>query len=216
MSVTFGAHDRRVNKGLGRSGADRFRAVEARMGNVIASLFVTLDGVMEGPGPHDPFPRAGWSLPFWNDQIAKLKRDELFAADAILLGRHTYRGFAATWPNATDDQGFADRMNSIPKWVVSKQLERVEWSGSQLIRGDLATEVHRLKQLLRNDILIAGSRQVIYSLMPHDIIDEYRLLVYPVVLGAGNKLFENVRLQLQLGESRQLGEVTLMRLFRRT
>jgi dihydrofolate reductase len=185
------------------------------MGNVIASLFVTLDGVMEGPGPQDTFPRAGWSVPFWNDQIAKIKRDELFAADALLLGRVTYLGFAATWPGRIDEQGFADRMNALPKWVASKTLERVEWSGAQIIRGDVATEVKRLKQLLRNDILIPGSRRLIYSLMPHDIIDEYRLLVYPVVVGAGKKLFEDVRLQFQLGESRQLGEVTLMRLFRR-
>jgi dihydrofolate reductase len=186
------------------------------MGNVIASLFVTLDGVVEGPGPQESFPRSGWSMPFWNDQIAQLKRDELFASDALLLGRITYMGFAASWPGAMDDQGFADRMNAIPKWVASKTLERTDWSGSQLIRGDVATEVRRLKQLLRNDILIAGSRRLIYSLMPHEIIDEYRLLVYPVVLGAGNKLFEHDRLQLKLVESRQLGEVTLMRLFRRT
>ena len=184
------------------------------MGNVIASLFLTLDGVMEGP-TQDPFPRSGWSVPYWNDQIAKLKYDELFAADAMLLGRVTYLGLAQAWAGRIDESGYADRMNSLPKWIASKTLERVEWPGAQLIRGDVATEVRRLKQLLRHDLLIAGSRRLIYSLMPHDLIDEYRLLVYPVVIGAGKKLFGDVRLNLSLGESKQLGEVTLMRFFRK-
>ena len=186
------------------------------MGYVIASLFVTLDGVMEGPGPQDSFPRSGWTLPYWNDQIAQLKYDELFAADALLLGRITYQSFASAWAGRIDDSGFADRMNGLPKWIASKTLDRVEWSGAQLLRGDVATEVRRLKQLLRHDLLICGSRRLIYSLMPHELIDEIRLLVYPVVLGAGKKLFEDVQLKLQLAESRQLGEVTLMRFFRKT
>lgn len=185
------------------------------MGNVIASLFLTLDGIMEGPGPQDNFPRSGWSIPYWNDQIAKLKYDELFAADALLLGRLTYLGFAQAWAGRIDDSGFAERMNSLPKWIASKTLDRVEWNGAQLLRGDVAGEVRRLKQLLRHDILICGSRKLIYSLQPHDLIDEYRLLIYPVVLGAGKKLFEDVQVRLSLAESRQLGEVTLMRFFRK-
>lgn len=185
------------------------------MGNVIASLFVTLDGVMEGPSAQDPFPRSGWSVPYWTDQIAQLKRDELFAADALLLGRTTYAGFAQTWPGHIDDLGYADRMNAMPKWIASKTLHNVDWTGAQLLRGDLPTEVRRLKQLLRNDLLIFGSRRLIYSLMPHGLIDEYRLFVCPVMIGAGKKLFDDVRFQLTLHESRQIGEVTLMRLFRK-
>jgi dihydrofolate reductase len=186
------------------------------MGNVIASLFVTLDGVMEGPEPHDPFHGSGWATPYWSDQLAALRRDELFAADALLLGRGTYVGFSRFWPGRTDDTGYADRLNGMPKWVASKTLERADWAGSQLLRSDVPTEVRRLKQLLRNDLLILGSRRLIYSLMPHDLVDEYRLFVHPVLLNAGKKLFEDVRgLRLSLGEARQIGEVTMMRLFRK-
>jgi dihydrofolate reductase len=185
------------------------------MGNVIASVFVTLDGVMEAPVDKDSFPRSGWAMPYWNEQIAQIKREELAAADALLLGRITYLGFAQVWPVRTGDE-VSDRMNAMPKWIASKTLERVDWTGAQLVRGDVVHEARRLKQLLRNDLLIHGSRRLIYSLMPHDVIDEYRLFVCPVLLGAGKKLFEDVRgVQLRLGESHQLGEITMMRLFRK-
>lgn len=185
------------------------------MGNVIASLFLSLDGVMEAPVHKEAFPRSGWSMPYWNEQIAQVKRDELVNADALLLGRITYAGLAQVWPGRTGDE-VSERMNAMPKWVASKTLHHVDWNGAQLIRGDVLPEVRRLKQLLRNDLVIHGSRRLIYSLMPHDVIDEYRLFVIPVLLGAGKKLFEDVRgVQLRLGESHQLGEVTLMRLFRK-
>jgi dihydrofolate reductase len=185
------------------------------MGNVIASLFMTLDGVMEAPVHKEAFTRSGWSVPYWNEQIANLKRDELLNADALLLGRITYMGFAQVWPTLSSDE-LSGRMNAMPKWIASKTLQHVDWNGAQLIRGELVPEVRRLKQLLRNDLVIYGSRRMIYSLMPHDVIDEYRLLVYPVLLGAGKKLFEDIRgVHMRLGESHQLGEVTLMRLFRK-
>jgi len=185
------------------------------MGNVIASLFLSLDGVMEAPVHKESFPRSGWSLPYWNEQIAKLKRDELVNADALLLGRITYLGYSQIWPTHSGDE-YTDRINAMPKWIASKTLQHADWNGAQVLRGDLLSEVRRFKQLLRNDLVIHGSRRMIYSLMPHDVIDEYRLFVYPVLLGAGKKLFEDVRgVQLRLGESHQLGEVTLMRLFRK-
>jgi dihydrofolate reductase len=152
------------------------------MGKVVVTMFVSLDGVMEEPA---------WTMPYWNDEIAKFKLDELFATDAHLLGRVTYQGFAAAWPSRTDEAGFADRMNSLPKFVVSTTLEKVEWNNSRLIKENVAEEVSKLKQQPGQDILIAGSGTLVHTLMQHDLIDEYRLLVYPVVLGSGKRLFRD-------------------------
>ena len=161
------------------------------MRKVIVSEFVTLDGVMEDPGGAEKFERGGWTMPYWNEEIGKVKFDELFASDALLLGRVTYQGFAAAWPSMTDEAGFADRMNSLPKFVVSTTLEKVEWNNSRLIKGNVAEEVSKLKQQPGQDILIAGSGELVHTLMQHDLIDEYRLLVYPVVLGSGKRLFKD-------------------------
>ena len=153
------------------------------MRNVVVSEFVTLDGVMEAPDK--------WSFPYWNDELAEYKRDELFASDALLLGRVTYQGFAAAWPSMTDEAGFADRMNSIAKFVASTSLEDVEWSNSRLIKGNVAEEISKLKQEPGQDILIAGSADLVHTLMQHDLIDEYRMIVYPLVLGSGKRLFRD-------------------------
>jgi dihydrofolate reductase len=161
------------------------------MRKIIVSEFVSLDGVMEGPGPVDEFKLAGWTMPYWSEEIGKYKFDELFASDALLLGRVTYQGFAAAWPSRTDEQGFADRMNSLPKFVVSTTLKKVGWNNSRLIKENVAEEVSKLKQQPGHDILIAGSSALVHTLMPHDLIDEYRLLVYPVVLGSGKRLFRD-------------------------
>src|SRR5689334_4248162 len=138
------------------------------MRRVIVSMFVSLDGVMEDPA---------WTMPYWNKEIAKFKFDELFASDALLLGRVTYQGFTAAWPSMTDEEGYADRMNSLPKFVVSTTLEEVEWN-ARLIKDNIAEEVSKLKQQHGQDILIFGSGELIYTLMQHDLVDEYRLLVY--------------------------------------
>lgn len=151
------------------------------MRKVVVTEFLSLDGVMEEPGR--------WSAPFWHDDIATFKRDELFASDAQLLGRVTYQGFAAAWPSQTDEQGFADRMNSLPKYVVSTTLDTAEWTNSHLIKGKVAEDVATLKQQPGQDILVAGSGTLVQTLMRHDLIDEYHLLVYPVVLGRGKRLF---------------------------
>ncbi len=152
------------------------------MRKVIVTMFVSLDGVMEEPA---------WTMPYWNDEIAKFKLDELFATDAHLLGRVTYQGFAAAWPSRTDEQGFADRMNSLPKYVVSTTLEKAEWNNSTIIKENIVEEVSKLKQQPGQDILVAGSGTLVQTLMQHDLIDEYRLLVYPVVLGKGKQLFRD-------------------------
>ena len=156
------------------------------MRKVIVSMFISLDGVMEQPS---------WTTPYWNDEIAKFKFDELFASSALLLGRVTYEGFAAAWPSRTDEQGFADRMNGLPKYVVSTTLEKAEWNNSHLIKDAkrVAEEVSKLKQQPGQDILIFGSGELVHTLMQHDLIDEYRLLVYPVVLGSGKPLFKDIK-----------------------
>jgi len=152
------------------------------MRKVISTTFLSLDGVMQDPS---------WTMPYWNDEIAKYKGDELFESDALLLGRVTYEGFAAAWPGRTDEQGFADRMNSLPKYVVSATLETLTWNNSHLIRSNVAEEVAKLKQQDGANILIGGSATLIQTLLAHGLIDEVRLLVYPVILGSGKRLFRD-------------------------
>lgn len=152
------------------------------MRKVVVTEFVSLDGVMEEPA---------WTMPFFNEEYARFKLEELRAADAHLLGRRTYEGFAAAWPGRTDEQGFADRMNNLPKYVVSTTLRELAWNNSHLLRGDLATEITRLKQQPGQDILVAGSAQLVQTLMRLDLVDEYRLMVFPVVLGQGKRLFQD-------------------------
>jgi dihydrofolate reductase len=165
------------------------------MSKLAATLFISLDGVVESPEK--------WSFPYWNDQIAKFKHDETFSSDALLLGRVTYEGFAAAWPSRKDPDGFADRFNSMPKHVATRTLKKLEWNNSHVIKGDIATEVSKLKQQPGKDIVIHGSPGLVRSLMPHELIDEYRLLVYPIILGHGKRLFdERSKANLKLVESK--------------
>ncbi|SRR5712692_7960582 len=159
------------------------------MRKLIVSEFVTLDGVMEDPGGAEKFRHGGWTRPYWNEEIGKFKFDELFASDALLLGRVTYQGFATAWPSMTDEAGFADKMNNLPKYVVSKTLKEVKWNNSKLIKENVAEEVSKLKEQPGRDILIFGSAALVQSLMQYDLIDEYQLLVYPLALGSGKRLF---------------------------
>ncbi len=163
------------------------------MRKIVASAFVSLDGVMEDPGGAEGFAHGGWTMPYWDDGIGKVKFDELFVSDALLLGRVTYQGFAAAWPSQTDEMGFADRMNTLPKYVVSTTLDKAEWTNSHVIRGNIVDEVSALKQQSGQDILIGGSATLVQTLMQHGLIDEYRLLVYPIVLGSGKRLFPEGR-----------------------
>jgi len=173
-----------------------------------ATLFMTLDGVVEAPDK--------WSFPFWSDETGKFKSDELRATDALLLGRVTYEGFAAAWPGRKDEEGFADRFNSMPKYVASKTSKKLEWNNSHLIKGDLAAEVSKLKQQPGHDIVIHGSPTLIRSLLPHDLIDEYRLLVYPIVLGRGKRLFDEAsQANLKLAESETFSKGVVKLVYRR-
>ncbi len=173
------------------------------MRRVIVSEFLSLDGVMEDPGGAEHFEHGGWSRGFWDDEIGKFKYGELFAADALLLGRITYEGFAAAWPSQTDEAGFADRMNTLPKYVASGRTEPLAWNNSHTIRGDVADEVRRLKERSGDDIVVFGSGELARYLIRHDLVDEYRLLVYPIVLGSGKRLFgDGVSVTLQLTDSK--------------
>jgi dihydrofolate reductase len=153
--------------------------------------YVTLDGVMQAPGGGEDFKYAGWTFPYWNDEIARSQLDELASSDALLLGRVTYQGFAASWPSMKDEIGFADKMNSMPKYVVSTTLETADWNNSTLIKSNVADEVTKLKNASGQDILMYGSSSLVRSLIQHDLIDEYRLLVYPIVLGTGQHFFKD-------------------------
>jgi dihydrofolate reductase len=159
------------------------------MGKVIVTEFVSLDGVIEDPGGSEDFAHGGWSFTF--DRGAegdRFKLDETMASDALLLGRVTYEGFAAAWPSRSDEAGFADKFNSMPKYVVSSTLTDPTWSNSTVISGDLATEVAKLKEA-HEEIVVHGSAQLVRALTELDLVDEYRLMTFPIVLGSGKRLF---------------------------
>ena len=165
------------------------------MRRVIVSEFVSLDGVIEDPGGSGESDRGGWS--FQVDRGAEgdqFKFDELAAADALLLGRVTYEGFAAAWPQMEEQAGeYGAWMNGYPKYVASRSLqEPLEWKNSTLIEGDVAEEVGRLKKQGGKDILVFGSGQLARTLMEHDLVDEYRLMLFPIVVGKGKRLFGDV------------------------
>jgi len=179
------------------------------MGRIVVTEFVSLDGVIEAPGGGEDYRHAGWT--FEIDRGAegdKFKLDELIEAEAQLLGRVTYEGFAAAWPTMEDEAGFAEKMNAMPKYVVSSTLGEPEWENSTVLRGDVAEEVAKLKDEVEGVILIAGSAQLVQALVGHDLVDELRLMVFPVVLGAGKRLFSDVseKKPLRLTGSRTLGD----------
>jgi dihydrofolate reductase len=157
------------------------------MGRVIVTEFVSLDGVMEAPGGEPGYAHAGWTFEFPDGGQYAYKLEETLAAEVLLLGRVTYEGFAAAWPGRTDEAGFADKMNAMPKYVVSTTLDDAAWNNSTLLR-DL-DGVRKLKQDVDGDILVAGSRTLVHSLLEHDLVDELRLMVFPVILGSGRRIF---------------------------
>lgn len=173
------------------------------MRKVVVSEFISLDGVIEDPGGSEKTSFGGWSRPYGNEEFGKFKLEELFASDALLLGRVTYQGFAEAWPSQSDAMGFAERMNSLPKYVASTSLKAPAWNNTRLIQGNVAEEVARLKQQPGQDILVAGSAALVRTLMQHNLVDEFRLLVYPLVLGAGKRLFEDApKVDLKLIEAK--------------
>src|SRR4029077_5560315 len=148
---------------------------------LVATEYLSLDGVFEEPGR--------WSGPFFNDEAGQFKWAELQARYAVLLGRKTDEGFSAAWPNMKGTGEFGEKMNTMTKYVVSSTLNKVDWPGSKLVKGDLAEEIRRLKREPGHDLLLSGSAQLFNALMKENLIDLYRLMLHPVFLGTGKRLF---------------------------
>ena len=184
---------------------------------LVVSQYVSLDGVIEDPVGMEGSGLGDWTGPFQRGPEGdKFKIDELFASDAVLLGRVTYDAFAAVWPTVKDEAGFADRMNSMPKYVPSRTLADAAWNNTTIWRGDVADEVRKLKAGGDGDILVYGSAALVHALVEHDLVDEFRLMVYPTVLGRGKRLFpDGVKLGLALEESKQLGSGIVLLRYRR-
>jgi dihydrofolate reductase len=181
------------------------------MGRIVVSQFMTLDGVVEDPGGAEAFDRGGWAFEFdRGEEGDKFKLDEVMAARALLLGRVTYEGFAEAWPSRTGE--FADKFNAMPKYVVSTTLAEPGWSNSTVIGADVAAAVAQLKRDVDGDILVNGSVALIATLLEHDLVDEWRLMVYPTVLGAGKRLFAQTPAPsvLRLTGARPAGETIIL------
>jgi dihydrofolate reductase len=174
---------------------------------IIVTEFVSLDGVMEDPGGAEGFVHGGWSMKF-NDPVGMgFKLQETLDAGALLLGRTTYEGFAAAWPGRDDEAGFAAKMNAMPKIVVSTTLTDPTWENTTVISDDVVNQVAALKQTEGDPILVAGSRTLVHTLRENDLVDQYNLLVAPIVLGTGKRLFDDTgdTQTLELVESTPLG-----------
>ena len=182
------------------------------MGRIVVTEFVSLDGVMEAPGGGEDFKHAGWTFEIARGEEGdKFKLDETMESEALLLGRRTYEGFAAAWPGREGE--FADKFNTMPKYVVSSSLDRPEWSNSTVLEGDVVHAVTELKQEVGGDIVVHGSAQLVQTLLEHDLVDELRLMVFPVVLGSGKRLFADTsdKKRLRLAESKTVGDgVTIL------
>lgn len=178
------------------------------MGRIVVSEFVSLDGVMEDPGGSEGSRHGGWTFKFNRGKDGdKFKLDETLDAEALLLGRVTYEGFAAAWPLRFGDP-FSDKFNSMPKYVVSSTLKKADWNNSAVLTGDAVKEVSKLRQKLGGNILVNGSAQLVQTLIANDIVDELRLMVFPVVLGSGKRIFGDTSDMkiLQLTESKSVGD----------
>jgi dihydrofolate reductase len=158
------------------------------VGRIVVTEFVSLDGVIEDPGGAESFKHGGWSFEVSRgDEGDRFKLDETLSAEALLLGRVTYEGFAAAWPSREGE--FADKFNTMPKYVVSSTLEDPQWNNSTVLKGDVAEEVAKLRREQEGDIVVHGSARLVHSLIERDLVDELRLMVFPVVLGTGKRLF---------------------------
>jgi len=187
------------------------------MGKLVVTEFLTLDGVMEDPGGAEGTDCGGWAFKFERGPDGdRFKFDELMASDAQLLGRVTYEGFAKAWPTVQGAGEFGEKMNAMPKFVVSQTLSDPTWTNTTVLRGDLREEVGRLKEQFAGDILVAGSAQLVQSLLAHDLVDELHLMVFPILLGRGKRLFADSAeaRSLSLVESRQSRDVAILTLRR--
>jgi dihydrofolate reductase len=177
------------------------------MGRNVVTEFVSLDGVMEDPGGAEDFEYGGWSFEFnRGEEGDKFKLDETLQSEALLLGRATYEGFADAWPSREGE--FADKFNSMPKYVVSSTLRDPDWTNSTVLEGDLVEEVSKLRRDSDGDVVVHGSAQLVQSLLENDLVDEVRLMVFPVVLGKGKRLFGETsgKKPLRLADSKTVGD----------
>ena len=186
------------------------------MGRIVVTEFVSLDGVMQDPGGDSSWKHAGWTFKISRgDEGDKFKLDEAFDSEALLLGRVTYQGFAAAWPSVPGE--FGDKFNNMPKYVVSSTLEKADWKNSTVLKGDVVDEVSKLKQKLKGNIVVHGSARLVQTLVEHDLVDELRLMVYPVILGSGKRLFGDAdnKKSFRLAESKTVGDGVAILIYER-
>jgi dihydrofolate reductase len=180
---------------------------EVHMGRIVVTEFVSLDGVIEAPGGGEDYRHAGWTFEIdRGEQGDKFKLDETMQSEALLLGRTTYEGFAAAWPSMKGE--FADKFNNMPKYVVSSTLENPEWTNTTVLSGDVVEEVTKLRQGPGGDIVVHGSARLVQALVENDLVDELRLMVFPVILGSGKRLFGEAsdKKPLKLVDSQTVGD----------
>ena len=186
------------------------------MGRIVVTEFISLDGVIEAPGGGEDYKHAGWSFEIGRgDEGDQFKLDETMSSAALLLGRRTYEGFAAAWPER--DGEFADKFNTMPKYVVSSTLRDPEWTNSTVLSGDLVDEITKLKKEQDGDVVVHGSAQLVQSLIENDLVDELRLMVFPVVLGTGKRLFGETtdKKPLKLSSSTVVGDGVAIQVYTR-
>jgi dihydrofolate reductase len=187
------------------------------MGRIVVTEFISLDGVIEAPGGGEDYKYGGWTFEIdRGDEGNQFKLDETMSSAALLLGRRTYEGFAAAWPER--DGEFADKFNTMPKYVVSSTLRDPEWTNSTVLSGDVVDEVTNLKTEQDGDIVVHGSAQLVRSLIENDLVDELRLMVFPVVLGTGKRLFGETtdKKRLKLSSSTVVGDGVAIQVYTRT
>ena len=185
------------------------------MATIAVTEFISLDGVVEDPGGSEDFKHSGWTFEIdRGDDGNAFKLDETMASDALLLGRVTYEGFADAWPSREGE--FADKFNTMPKYVVSSTLKQADWNNSTVLDGDVVDEVSKLKADTEGEIVVHGSVQLAQTLLEHDLVEELRLMLFPVVLGQGKRLFGETsdKKTLQLAESRTVGDGVLILIYR--
>ena len=182
------------------------------MGRIVVTEFISLDGVMQDPGGDSNWKHAGWTFEIeQGEEGADFKLHETRDTEALLLGRVTYQGFAKAWPSVEGE--FGDKFNNMPKYVISSTLEKADWKNSTVLRGDVVKEVSKLKQKPGGDIVVHGSAQLVQTLLEHDLVDELRLMIFPVILGSGKRLFGDTtdKKTMRLIDSRTVGKgVTIL------
>src|SRR5689334_20486301 len=184
------------------------------MGRIVVTEFVSLDGVTEDPGGAEDFKYGGWTFEIARgDEGDRFKLDETFEAEALLLGRVTYEGFAAAWPSREGE--FADKFNNMPKFVVSSTLGEPAWNNTTVLSGDLVEEVTKVRESAQGDVYVHGSMQLAQALLEHDLVDELHLMVFPVVLGSGKRLFAETtdKKRLKLVETKPLEDGVEIRIY---